>query len=285
VSLLKACAHPRWLSTPWAISTPRPGSCIDIPVVGTVAGTLTGVQKDALRERGYVVLPGLVPRERHEAALRAINASLGRGLAPEDVPRMRARSFCPELQKADVILDLFRETAASAVAASLVGKEGLERVTTAQIALSFPSDSDAAARPYPHLDGMYTPDNGVPAGSVLSFTMLAGIVLSDAEQPDAGNLVVWPGSHQVLERYFRAQGPKSLLSGMPNVDLGRPEPVRARRGDVVLCHYQLAHAAGPNTSPHVRYAVYFRLKRMGHDRLKWESLTDVWHEWPGISAP
>jgi len=253
--------------------------------VGTVAGTLTGVQKDSLRERGYVVLPALVPRERHEAALRAINASLGRGLAPEDVPRMRAQSFCPELQKADVILDLFRATAASAVAASLVGKEGLERVTTAQIALSFPSDSDPGARPHPHLDGMYTPDNGVPAGSVLSFTMLAGIVLSDVETPDAGNLVVWPGSHQVLERYFRTQGPKSLLSGMPTVDLGRPEPVHARAGDVVLCHYQLAHAAGPNTSPHVRYAVYFRLKRKGHDRLKWESLTDVWREWPGISAP
>jgi phytanoyl-CoA dioxygenase PhyH len=247
--------------------------------------TLTAVQRDALRERGYVVMPGLVPRERHEAALRAINASLGRGLAAEDVARMRARSFCPELQKADVILDLFRETPASAVAASLVGKEGLERVTTAQIALSFPSDSDAAAPPYPHLDGMHTPDNGVPAGSVLSFTMLAGIVLSDVETPDAGNLVVWPGSHLVLERYFRAQGPKSLLAGMPTLDLGRPEPVLARAGDVILSHYQLAHAAGPNTSPHVRYAVYFRLKRKGHDRTKWESLTDVWREWPGISAP
>ena len=253
--------------------------------MGTVAGTLTGVDKDSLRERGYVVLPGLVPRARHEAALRAINASIGRGLNPKDVPRMRARSFCPELQKADVILDLFRETALSRTAASLVGTEGLERVTTAQIALSFPSDRDAAAAPYPHLDGMYTPDNGVPAGSVLSFTMLAGIVLSDVETPDAGNLVVWPGSHLVLERYFRAQGPKSLLAGMPKVDLGRPEPVRARAGDVILCHYQLAHAAGPNTSPHVRYAAYFRLKRKGHDRLEWETLIDVWREWPGISAP
>ena len=47
---------------------------------------------------------------------------------------------------------------------------------------------------------MYTPDNGVPAGSVLSFTMLAGIVLSDVETGDAGNLVVWPGSH-LVENY------------------------------------------------------------------------------------
>jgi len=242
---------------------------------------LTRSEKDSLRERGYAVLPGLVPRERVDAAVRAINASLGRGLRPEDVPRFRATSFCPELQKADVILDLFRETPASAAAASLVGGDGLERVTTGQIALSFPTDKGARP-PHPHLDGLYTPDNGVPAGSVLSFTMLAGIVLSDVTTPDAGNLVVWPGSHRRLEDYFRARGPKSLLAGMPDIDLESPEPVLARAGDVVLCHYQLAHAAGFNTSPHVRYAVYFRLKRKGHDRQRWECLTDVWREWPGL---
>jgi ectoine hydroxylase-related dioxygenase (phytanoyl-CoA dioxygenase family) len=251
-----------------------------------VAAPLTGAQKDSLRNRGYVVLPGVIPRTHLEAALRAINSSLGRGLGPEDVARFRAQSFCPELQKADVILDLFRDTATSTAAASLVGPEGLERVTTGQIALSFPAEGKASARPpHPHLDGMYTPDNGVPAGSILSFTMLAGMVLSDVDGPDAGNLVVWPGSHRILEGYFRARGPKSLLAGMPEIDLGQAEPVFARAGDVVLCHYQLAHAAGPNTSPHIRYAVYFRLKRKGHDRLNWECLTDVWREWPGISAP
>jgi hypothetical protein len=249
-------------------------------------GALTGPQRASLRDRGYVVLPGLVPRVRYEAALTAINASLGRGVRPEDVARFRAQSFCPELQKAEVILDLFRATAASRAAASLVGSDGLERVTTGQIALSFPvSEAAKTPAPHPHLDGLYTPDNGVPAGSVLSFTMLAGIVLSDVTTPHAGNLVAWPGSHHILEAHFRARGPKSLLEGMPDIDLGRPEPVLARAGDVVLCHYQLAHAAGPNTSPHVRYAVYFRLKRKGHDRQKWECLTDVWREWPGLSAP
>jgi hypothetical protein len=249
-----------------------------------VVETLTKAQRESLRDRGYAVLPGTVPKARYEAALAAINASLGRGLPPEDVPRFRAQSFCPELQKTDVILDLFRNTAASRMATSLVGSDGLDRVTTGQVALSFPAHDASNKPPHPHIDGLYTPDNGVPAGSVLSFTMLAGIVLSDVTTPDAGNLVVWPGSHRVLEDYFRARGPRSLLAGMPNVELGRPEPVLARAGDVIFCHYQLAHAAGPNTSPHVRYAVYFRLKRKGHDRWKWECLTDVWREWPGLSA-
>src|SRR5256885_12945988 len=115
--------------------------------------------------------------------------------------------------------------------------------------------------------------------------MLAGIVLSDVDAPAAGNLVVWPGSHRVLETFFRGRGARALLEGMPDVDLGRPEPILARAGDVVLCHYQLAHAAGPNTSAHVRYAVYFRLERRGHDRDPWSCLTDVWREWPGPPRP
>jgi hypothetical protein len=242
-------------------------------------------RKEALRERGFVVLPDVVPHDRRDAALRAINVSLGRGLAPADLPRLRAQSFCPELQRADVVLDLFRGTAAARAAGALVGREGLEPVTTGQIALSFPAEKAPPGPPHPHLDGMYTPDNGVPAGSVLSFTMLAGIVLSDVDTASAGNLVVWPGSHRVLERHFRERGPKSLLAGMPAIDLGRPEPVLARAGDVVLCHYQLAHAAGPNTSPHVRYAVYFRLKARGHDDRRWDCLTDVFREWPALSAP
>lgn len=245
----------------------------------------TGARREALRERGFVVLPDVLPRERREAALLAINAALGRGLPPADLPRFRAQSFCPDLQRAGVVLDLFRGTATASAATALVGRDGLEPVTTGQIALSFPALKAPPGPPHPHLDGMYTPENGVPAGSVLSFTMLAGIVLSHVDTPSAGNLVVWPGSHRVLERYFRERGPKSLLAGMPDVDLGRPEPVLARAGDVVLSHYQLAHAAGPNTSPHIRYAVHFRLKARGHDDRRWECLTDVWREWPLLSAP
>ena len=70
----------------------RPGSCIPSPwglrgMPSAVSMTDTGVvekltkaQRDSLRDRGYVVLPGVVPKARQDAALRAINASLGRGL-------------------------------------------------------------------------------------------------------------------------------------------------------------------------------------------------------------
>ena len=252
--------------------------------------SLTREQIDGLRERGFVVLPAAVPEARREAALRAINASLGRGLRPEDVPRFRAQSFCPELQRSAAVLDLFRGTRTADAAAALVAPGELEPVTTGQIALSFPVETPGPNRSHPHIDGLYTPDNGVPRESVLSFTMLAGVVLGAAETAGGGHLVVWPGSHLALERHFRARGPKSLLEGMPDVELGQPEEVVLRAGDAILCHYQLAHAAGGNASADVRYAVYFRLKRKGHDGQKWDCLTDVWREWPrvraaGLSAP
>jgi hypothetical protein len=243
---------------------------------------LTEGQGAELVRDGYVVVPGLVPLPRIASALKAINHSIGRGLPPDQVAVYRSRSFCPELQRERVILDLFHETPARVLAGALLGR--IEDVRSGQIALAFPQ-MQAPAPPYPHLDGLHTPTNGVPAGEVRSFTLLVGVVLSDVRAAGAGNLTVWPGSHRLYEAHFRERGPKSLLEGMPPVTLPDPVEVTARPGDVILCHYQLAHAVGANTSPDIRYAVYFRLKARGHDGRRWECLTDLWKEWPGLREP
>jgi Phytanoyl-CoA dioxygenase (PhyH) len=241
--------------------------------------TLSEAQERALVGEGYATIPALVPAPPVAAALKAINHSLGRGLPPEQMTTYRSRSFCPELQRERVILDLFHETPVRAAAESLLGR--IDEVRTGQIALAFPQ-MEPPAPPYPHLDGLHTPTNGVPAGEVRSFSLLAGVMLSDVESPGAGNLTVWAGSHRLYESYFREKGPRALLEGMPPVTLPDPVAVTGRKGDVVLCHYQLAHAVGANTSPDVRYAVYFRVKAKGHDGRRWECLTDLWKEWPGL---
>jgi hypothetical protein len=244
---------------------------------------LNADQREALLRDGYATVPGVVPAAPLAAALTAINHSLGQGLPPADLPVFRSRSFCPELQRAPVILDLLRTTPAWLLAESLLGEGRVEAVRSGQIALAFPQTEPPEA-PYPHLDGLHTPTNGVPAGEVRSFTLLVGVILSDVAGPGAGNLTVWPGTHRRYESYFRDNGPKSLLGGMPPIALPDPVEVTGSVGDVVLCHYQLAHAVGANTSPHVRYAVYFRLKSRGHDGRRWECLTDLWKEWPGLRA-
>ena len=242
---------------------------------------LTADQQESLLGDGYVGVPGVVPAARVTAALRAINHSLGQGLPPAQLPVFRSRSFCPELQRDAVILDLLHATPAWSLAESLLGEGCIEAVRSGQIALAFPQ-AEAPGPPHPHLDGLHTPTNGVPAGEVRSFTLLVGVVLSDVTAPGAGNLTVWPGSHRVYESYFRDVGAKALVRGMPPVALPEPRELTGRAGDVVLCHYQLAHAAGANTSAHVRYAVYFRLKSRDHDGRRWECLTDLWREWPGV---
>lgn len=265
-------------STPGATRVRRSSGGEDAP-----RRVLTDAQATTLRDDGWLRLPGAVPRALVDRAQRAINASLGRGLDPGRIESFRARSFCPELQADAVVTDLLYGGTAWDVAQSLIGPGRVKRPATGQIALSFPEPSPKADI-HPHLDGMYTPSNGLPRGEILSFTLLVGVMLSDVKGPGSGNLMVWPGTHRLYEEYFRRHGPQSLLGGMPDVPLPEPVSVTGRTGDVVLCHYQLAHATGPNASPHIRYAVYFRLEHVDHGRQKWACLTDVWREWPGIAS-
>ena len=246
---------------------------------------LTREQKEHFYEQGYVLVPDVVPRERVDAALQAINHSLGEGIDPARLAILRSQSHCPELQKEHIITDLYNDTPAKALVESLVGPGKVRPISSGQIALRFPIAPGSAPKPpLPHLDGMYTPTNGVPKGRIMSFTALIGVALSDVGGPYAGNLTVWPGTHRLYETYFRQHGPEALLEGMPNVPLPEPVHIVAQAGDVMLCHYELAHTAAPNTSPHVRYAIYFRASHVDHERQWKQAMSDIWLEWPGIQV-
>lgn len=242
--------------------------------------TLNVQQLRHFHDQGYVHLPGAVAPDVVDEALHAINHNLGQGIDPAELPIYRARSFCPELIRSSVILDLYRRSAVPAIVESLIG--AAHPVVSSQIALRFPNRKSAPALLDPHIDGIYTPTNGVPSGRIHSFTMFIGVALSDVPGPWSGNLTVWPGTHRQYEEYFRVHGPESLLHGMPPVRLPDPVQLTARAGDAFLLHYQLAHSAAPNFSPHVRYAVYFRVAALGHAE-RWRTvLTDIWAEWPGM---
>ncbi len=241
---------------------------------------LTQEQKRALCAQGFVKLPGVVPPETVGAALRAINHSLGNaGIPPADLPTLRARSFCPELQGQPAIADLVNKTPIRSLAESAIGAGKIRPVGGGQVALRFPIEGEPG-EPGPHLDGMYTPTNGVPQGTIQNFTALVGVFLSDLPHPYAGNFTVWPGSHHLYERYFREHGPEALLQGMPPVDLPAPEQFLCRAGDAVLAHYLLAHGIAGNASPHIRYAIFFRLNHVEHDPRR--NMVEMWSEWEGM---
>ncbi len=245
---------------------------------------LTETQKQALFEQGFVKLPGIVPRELVDVALRAINATLGsQGIDPASLTKFRAQSYCPELTASLAITGLLNDSPLWSVAESAIGAGKIRPVKNGQIALRFPT-MEQPGEPHPHIDGMYTPTNGVPKGTIANFTALVGVLLNDLPGGYAGNLAVWPGTHRLFEGYFREQGPQALLEGMPQVAMPEPEQITGSAGDAVLCHYQLAHGIAGNGSPNIRYAIYFRLSHVDHDSVHWECMTDIWREWEGIHA-
>jgi hypothetical protein len=243
-------------------------------------------QRRALLDGGFLLIPGLVPRERIEVALKAINQSLGEeGIAKDQLWTLRAQTFCPELAPAPEILDLYRATPVVALAEAAIGHGKIAEPTTGQIALRFPQKIAEPKLPHPHIDGMPGPLNGVEAGTLYHFTALAAVFLSDVSGPFQGNFTVWPGSHRTLETYFRAHGAGELVRGFPPIEMAPPRQLNARAGDVLLAHYQLAHNAAPNLGPLVRYAVFFRLAHQDHDPTSTATLTDLWREWDGVRGP
>jgi hypothetical protein len=243
---------------------------------------LTHAQKLEILRKGYVKIPGVVPPVMVRRALQAINHSVGEGMNKDEMPILRAQSYCPEITGTPVIADLINATPAWSLAESAIGKGKIKPVGGGQIGLRFPSLQDPPRKPSPHLDGMYSPTNGVRPGTIQNFTMLVAVFLSDVPEPYSGNFTVWPGTHRLYETYFREHGPESLLEGMPKVALPEPEQITARAGDVVLCHYQIAHCAGPNVSPHVRYGIFFRLSHVDHSEQKLEVMKNIWLEWDGM---
>lgn len=238
---------------------------------------LSYAQRKELFEKGYVHIPGVIPQVMLDEVKRAINHSLGEeGMDKDKLPILRSQSYSPEIQYKPVISDLFNKTPIFDLVDSVIDTTKIYPINGAQIALRFPSLADPAPLASPHIDGMYSPNNGVPEGTISNFTALVGVLLSDLPDDDSGNFTVWPGTHLQYEEYFREHGPEALLNGMPPIDMPEPIQIKGKAGDIVLCHYQLAHGIGPNVSPNIRYATFFRIN---HVEVKddWKApMKDIW---------
>jgi len=124
---------------------------------------------------------------------------------------------------------------------------------------------------------------------VLNFTLIASVLLSDVPEPYSGNFTVWPGAHRPMAAYLREHGFDSLMNGLPRIPMPEAHQITGQAGDVVFAHYMLPHTAAINLSPHVRYAIFFRMTpndrppdpEVGAQRA--EAILDPWLEWPGLS--
>jgi len=240
-------------------------------------------QRRFFREQGYVVIPGVLSDAQLARGRALVDAILADDPPPPGHLGNLARwpRFGPD---GHPLLDFYRDTGIARLAAGLVRTDlPLQDPDFAQLAVTIPPWQHWPGGP--HLDGLTPPaDDGVPG----TFTLLAGVWLSDQSQFHQGNLWVWPGTHLRTGAYLAEHGahalarPDELGPGpYPPVDLGTPTQATGPAGSVLFAHYLLAHNIGGHDGPEDagwRRTLYYRLSAAGH-RERWTTaVTEPLHE-------
>ncbi|HYN84288.1 MAG TPA: phytanoyl-CoA dioxygenase family protein [Pyrinomonadaceae bacterium] len=231
-----------------------------------------------LRTRGYAHFPRLVPQRLVGDALDAIARDLRENYDPARQLEYDNRSSCPDLRGTPPVMNLLEASPARDVLDEALGVSNVEW-DKGQIALRRAHNWHEPAPPVAHLDGFASDYNGVEEGAISSLTALVGVFLTPVRREFAGNYTVWPGSHEIYERYFRGRGERAMREPMPVLEIGEPTQLLCEPGDAVLVHYQLAHTAAVNTSDDDRVAVYFRIWLRGLEERRWHHLTNIWDGW------
>jgi len=236
-------------------------------------------QKQSFAENGYLAVPQIVPPDLIQAARREIQSRL-RQTPPASEHRGPFFYWLDDPLPEPLTALLFG-TPAMAVAEALIAPGKFEAPDRVQISLNIPPYDHRPG--CPHIDGLSPPEaTGRPA----TFTLLAGVFLTDQAVVDTGNLWVWPGSHRLTADYLREHGPDQLLSSVPYPPVALPEscPVMGHAGDLLLAHYLLGHNMGGNMSAARREVVYFRLRREGN-RERWRDIVqDPFLEFEALSS-
>jgi hypothetical protein len=237
---------------------------------------------------GYAFFAQLVPQPLVEAARERILRDVEENYDASRLVEYNNQSWCPSLRGSPEILNLFENDAVQSVVNEALGKNRFQH-DHGQIAIRKAHNADQPCKPVPHIDGIPTPHNGLRGTEIQNFTALVGIFLTEVKRIFAGNFTVWPDSHIVLEKHFRERGKAAVEEGMPDIPLGEALQLLAEPGDVVFCHYELAHTAAANVSDNDRIAVFFRLwfheiVSLEAKEQRWRNLTHIWEGWPDKRA-
>jgi hypothetical protein len=234
-------------------------------MLGKIIMQLSDDQLRAFAERGYVVIPNVVSQSLIAGAMQRIDR-----LIEQAPPRPDYRGFHHYWEQPSSdnspLTALLQGSGAWKIATSLIEPHHLEPPGQLQVSLNIPVWRHRPGGP--HIDGLTPPE---PDGRPGTFTLLAGILLTDQTATDMGNLWVWPGSHHVGAAYLRHHGADALFDIVhPTYPMAAPEQISGQAGDLFLGHYLLGHNTGGNISKLVRRVVYFRLHAEGH-RARWRT--------------
>ena len=159
---------------------------------------MIGIDKAAraeFRERGYLVVPGVLDERQLALGRRVVAAMLTAEPPPagHTGPYFLWPRFAPagECGHDHGLLRFYRMSGIADLAAALLRPETPpDAPAFAQLATTVP--------PWPHRPGGPHVDGISPSeadGRPGTFSLLAGAWLTDQSEPDRGNLWVWPGTH------------------------------------------------------------------------------------------
>jgi hypothetical protein len=242
---------------------------------------LSSADITAFREQGYVVIPGVLDDRQLASGRRTATAMLtaqppGAGhTGPYFLwPRFAGSA---DLGHEHGLLRFYRRSGIAELAAAVLRPDlPPQRPDFAQLATTIPRWPHRPGGP--HVDGISPP---LPDGTPGTFSLLAGVLLTDHRTYNQGNLWVWPGTHVRFGEYLARCGADALgqlhPAPYPPIELGEPVQVTGPAGSVLLAHYLLAHNTGGHDGPPgapMRQVVYYRLQAAGH-RGRWrEAVTD-----------
>lgn len=246
-------------------------------------GRLTDDDLRRFARDGYLVVPNVVAEPLLAAADDEIDGLIAAVAPHEGTGGPGANLWFPRRARVPRCEAVLRESAALAIAGELVAPLALDHAFDhIQVATTVPPWSHVPGGP--HIDG-HGPGQDPP----MSFTMLAGILLTDQHATQSGNLWVWPGSHLDHQRLFHERGTRVLQQTGGHSTLLDPPAVLAPqvevaggRGDLLLAHFLLGHNKGGNLAAHQRRTIYYRLAVAGHAQ-RWEAtFLDPWTEYAPV---
>jgi hypothetical protein len=236
---------------------------------------ITDAMRTDFREQGFVVVPDVLTGEQVALGRKVVAALLAEKPHAED--HVGAYFLWPVFDQdggGHRLLDLYRQAGIGELASQLIRADlTVDEPDFAQVATTIPPWPHRPGGP--HVDGLTPPS---PDGTPATFTMLAGLWLTDQAELNRGNLWIWPGTHLRFGEYLAEHGADALtrLDAMnpgpyPKIELGEPIQASGSAGSVLFAHYLLAHNIGGHdgtAEDDRRETIYYRLQTAGH-RTRW----------------
>lgn len=242
---------------------------------------LTATEKTAFAQDGLLVRRGAVPADLITRAQELVTHWYRTSMNPELLHTYTQRTFAPELGNHPDLLALFDQSPAADLARELLGD--LRPVTTVQLQIRIPTNHPNQQQPEKamHVDGVACPH--LDPEELRTFSLLAGVVLSDITDPDGGALHYQPGGHLAMAHWFRTQWKLGITDQVPpDLDAQTGTPLLGSPGDLLLMHHLVPHAVGRNTSTSARIMAYFRIEHPDHTTHRLQALKDPWLDYTGL---